>query len=96
MIALSSGGRLVIRVVDANGNAIDGAQPVLQPDVPTQALATAFLFSPVLPTDAEGSSIAAHLPDGGYTVSLAGHPEVAPRTATVSGAGETAVTLELP
>jgi protocatechuate 3,4-dioxygenase beta subunit len=96
VIALSPGGRLVIRVVDANGNALDGVQPVLQPDVPTQALATAFLFSPVLPTDTEGSSIAAHLPDGGYTVSLAGHPEVAPRTAAVSGAGETAVTLELP
>jgi protocatechuate 3,4-dioxygenase beta subunit len=95
-ITLTPGGRIEIRVVDADGRPVEGALPAVLPDVPSQALSIAFLFMPIPPTGAEGSATVANLPDGGYSVSLAGRPEVPAQTVSVSGAGTAVVTLQLP
>ena len=71
-------------------------QPAVQPELPSQALTIAMMFSPVPPTDASGTSRASGLPPGSYRVSIAGQPAVAARTVTVTNNGETALTLQLP
>lgn len=96
LITLTSGGTITIRVVSAAGTPVDGVQPVVQPQRPSQALAIAMLFSPTLPTDASGSSRVSGLPQGSYRVFIAGQPGVAAQTVTVTDGGETMVTLQLP
>ncbi len=95
-ITLTPGASIVVRVVDASGTGVDGAQPVVQPETPSQAFTIARLFAPVPPTDASGTSRILALAPGTYLVSVAGRPELGPMRIGVGGDGEAQVTLQLP
>ena len=96
LITLTPGGTITIRVVSAAGEPVDGVQPTLQPERPSQALTIAMMFSPIPPTDASGTSRVSGLPAGVYQVSIAGQPGIAAQTVTLTNDGETALTLQLP
>ena len=95
-ITLTKGGAILIRIVDAAGVGVDGAQPTVQPERPSQAFTIARLFSPIPPTDASGNSRVAGLSPGSYRVSVAGQPALGAQTITVTRDGESALTLQLP
>ena len=95
-ITLTRGATIAIRIVDAAGDGVSGAQPTVLPERPSQAFTIGRLFSPTPPTDASGSARVTGLSPGSYKVSVAGHPEVAEQMVTLSGDGEIALTLQLP
>ena len=95
-ITLTRGATILLHIVDAAGAGVEGVQPIVQPERPSQLLTIARLLSPISPSDSAGTSRVRGLAAGSYRIAIAGYPAFEGRTVTLTGDGETELTLELP
>ena len=96
VIALTSGGRLRVRVAGPEEEPISGAQILLRPLDPSPGVILALVFRPPRATDSSGETAIDSLAPGSYEVALTGRPEVTPVRVEISDGAATTAVLVLP